>query len=139
MKACAESFPENIRMMMGLHPSSVREDFMARLSVIKRELDSGNYIGVGEIGMDLYWDTTYKKEQTEAFRVQCQWAAEKKLPVSIHSRSAYNEVVSVLSSLPDIPSGIFHCFGAAFQRQKKLLIWVFTWELVVSLALKTQI
>lgn len=121
MKDCAASYPDNTRMMMGLHPSSVGPDYKEQLSFLKSELDKGNYIGVGEIGMDLYWDQTYKKEQEDAFRQQCLWAVEKNLPVSIHSRSSYNELVSVLKTLPEMPKGIFHCFGGSVSEAQEVI------------------
>ncbi len=120
MKRCAKQYPQNTRMMMGLHPSSVDKDFEKDLNIIKNELDSGQYIAVGEIGIDLYWDKTYKNEQIQAFKQQCLWAIDKNLPISIHSRDSYNEVIATLKSLPEIPKGIFHCFGGNLQQAQEV-------------------
>jgi len=116
MNETANQFPEMMHMMMGLHPTSVGADFESQLEIIKKELDSGKYIAIGEIGMDLYWDKAFAEQQKVAFIEQCSWAVEKQLPVSIHLRSAHNEVVSALKSMDKMPKGVFHCFGGSVQE-----------------------
>lgn len=120
MKLAAE-YPGYFQMMMGMHPSSVDINFQQNLKIIKDRLDTGYFVGVGEIGMDLYWDTKYKEEQEEAFRIQCNWAVEKNIPVSIHSRNAQNEVVRILKSLDEVPKGIFHCFGGSVSEAMEVI------------------
>jgi len=116
MNETAIQFPNYIYMMMGLHPTSVNADFESHLEIIKQELDTGKYIAVGEIGMDLYWDKQFAEQQKIAFIQQCNWAVEKNLPVSIHLRNAHNEVVSALKCMPKMPKGVFHCFGGSVDE-----------------------
>ncbi len=121
MNETANQFPEMMHMMMGLHPTSVGADFESQLEIIKKELDSGKYIAIGEIGMDLYWDKAFAEQQKVAFIEQCSWAVEKKLPVSVHLRSAHNEVVSALKSMQKMPKGVFHCFGGSVQEALEVI------------------
>ena len=79
--------------MIGLHPTSVKEDWEHRLNIVYHELKTNNYIAIGEIGVDLYWDQTFKTQQIKAFEKQLQWSIEKQLPVAIHSRNANEEVI----------------------------------------------
>ncbi|MEA1874825.1 MAG: TatD family hydrolase [Bacteroidota bacterium] len=121
MNETAKQFPDSIYMMMGLHPTSVNANFESQLEIIKRELDTGKYIAVGEIGMDLYWDKQFAEQQKIAFTQQCNWAVEKKLPVSIHLRGAYNEVVSALENMSETPKGVFHCFGGSVPEALEVI------------------
>lgn len=109
--------------MIGLHPTSVKEDYEQELSKMEHLLEMPNHFtAVGEIGMDLYWDKTFVKEQTIAFDRQIQWALKNDLPIVIHSRNSFEEVYHVMnpyrkSSL----SGIFHSFAGTFDEAEKLL------------------
>lgn len=109
-------FPAFCSMAMGLHPISVNNDYRSALSVIRQWLDKGMYCAIGEIGMDLYWDKTFVREQEIVFAKQCEWAAEMGLPVIIHCRDAFVPIIEVLRSLKQIPAGVFHSFtGTADQ------------------------
>jgi TatD DNase family protein len=100
--------------MMGLHPCSVKADFLEVLNTLKKELDSFQYYGVGEMGIDLYWDKTTLDFQIEAFKIQCTWAVEKNLPIIIHSREATDVVLNILEQMDPRPArGIFHCFSGS--------------------------
>lgn len=109
--------------MMGLHPTSVNENYREELAEMKRLLDLPNsYVAIGEIGMDLYWDKTFLKEQTEVFDTQIQWALEYGLPVVIHSRESFDEVYSVIKNYSDTGlTGIFHSFTGTLDEALKLL------------------
>lgn len=109
--------------MMGLHPTSVNENYREELAEMKRLLDLPNsYAAIGEIGMDLYWDKTFLKEQTEVFDTQIQWALEYGLPVVIHSRESFDEVYSVIKNYSDTGlTGIFHSFTGTLDEALKLL------------------
>lgn len=98
--------------MAGLHPTSVfPETIENELSEVTRQLETGNYIAVGEIGIDLYWDKTHQALQEEVFRTQLQWAKKHKLPVAIHVRNSYNEVWRIVKQeLTSDLKGVFHCF-----------------------------
>ena len=107
--------------MMGLHPGSVKEDWEQQLEIIRKWLFSEKYIAVGEIGMDLYWDKTFQKEQEEVFRRQIQWAKELKLPIVIHARDAFDEIFHVVDELHDTAlTGVFHCFTGSLEEAMKI-------------------
>ena len=98
--------------MMGLHPTSVDGGFIQKLSLIESCLHKRKYCAIGEIGIDLYWDKTFLKEQKEVFEEQLRWSVEYSLPVSIHTRDAYPEVFDSLYNVGlDKLSGIFHSFS----------------------------
>lgn len=119
----SNAFPQNCFPMMGLHPCSVNETYKAELKIVEDNLFSkhGYYVAVGEIGMDLYWDKTFKKEQEEAFIQQCQWAAELNLPVAIHTRNAHRETINCLLQLERCPHGVFHCFGGTLDEACEII------------------
>ena len=122
VKQMMRAYPNQVIGMMGLHPSSVKEDFRLCLTTIKNELDTDSYMAVGEIGIDLYWDKTYIEEQKQAFKIQLGWAKEKQLPVAIHSRDSFKEVCEVLDEMYDESlSGVFHCFSGNEAEMEKAL------------------
>ncbi len=115
-------FPKNCFAMMGLHPGNVKEDWKEQLTVMEEKLDQGNYIAVGEIGMDLYWDKTFIEEQKEAFRIQINWAKERSLPIVIHARDAFDEIFEILDEMNDQKlRGIFHCFTGTKEQADKIM------------------
>lgn len=122
MNQLVVEFPDNCFPMMGLHPCSVKDDWKSQLDVIQNELFTKKYIAVGEIGMDLYWDKSFVKEQEEAFRLQVNWAKELKLPIVIHAREAFDEIFSVLDELNDDKlTGVFHCFTGNVDQARHIL------------------
>lgn len=111
MKELKAMAPEHIHLMMGLHPTHVKENYIEELSWVAAELAKGGYCGVGEIGIDLYWDKSYLKQQREAFAQQIQLSIDYQLPIAIHCREAFDEVFAVLDDFNCSQiSGIFHCF-----------------------------
>lgn len=115
-----ERFPENCFPMMGLHPCSVKENYLDELSLVETELSNGNYVGVGEIGLDFFWDISFVKEQEDAFLKQIAWACELNLPVSIHSRSATARAIELIQSSELNVKGVFHCFGGNIVEAKAI-------------------
>jgi len=108
--------------MMGLHPTSVKADYKSDLSKIYSVLDSGKFVAVGEIGIDLYWDKTFKNEQIEAFETQLQWSIDKDLPVSVHSREAFPEVFASIRKVGKSRlRGVFHSFGGSREELEEAL------------------
>jgi TatD DNase family protein len=106
--------------MAGLHPTSVKEDFEAELLHVRRRLEKGDFVAVGEIGMDLYWDRTYEEQQREVLRCQMLWAEEFGLPVALHIRKAHNEVFALLRDLNRATyRGVMHCFGGSLQEAQR--------------------
>lgn len=116
------NYPNDVFLMMGLHPTSVKENYKEELAHVKEWLDKRNFYAIGEIGIDLYWDKSFLKQQQEAFRIQIQWAKEKKLPIIIHCRDAFDEIFEVLETeKSDDLFGIFHCFTGTLEQAKKAI------------------
>lgn len=118
------TYPDYCYPLIGLHPEEVKEDYGSVLSQMKAILDKcpSSYIGIGEIGLDFYWDETYRTQQIEAFDEQLQWALEYKMPVAIHSRNAHREIVDTLYKYKDAGlSGVFHCFCGPPEEAEELL------------------
>lgn len=117
-----QDFPKNTFLMMGLHPTHVKENVEEELAFVKEWLDKRNFYAVGEIGIDLYWDKTFLKQQQYAFKQQIQWAKEKKLPIAIHCRDAFDEIFEVLEDEKGTDLyGIFHCFTGNLEQAKKAI------------------
>lgn len=122
MLKCVEDFPEYCLPMMGLHPCSVKGNFKEELLIVERELEKGIYIGVGEIGLDYYWDTTFKAEQQDAFRQQIQMSKDRKLPIAIHTRSSFEDAYNIVKEMKDNSlSGVFHCFSGTIEEAQKII------------------
>ena len=116
-----QQFPANCFPMMGLHPCSVKENYLEELAIVKSWLDKRRFIAIGEIGMDLYWDKTFVKEQELAFRQQIDWALEYRYTIIIHCRNAFDEIFAVLKSYSKLPKGIFHCFSGTIDQAQHIL------------------
>lgn len=116
-----EQFPGQCLPMMGLHPCSVNADYQRELELVRQWLDKRRFTAIGEIGIDLYWDKTFIKEQEIAFRQQIDWALEFGYTISIHCRSAFDEIYAILKSYPKLPKSIFHCFSGT-TGQANLII-----------------
>lgn len=110
-------YPENVFLMMGLHPTYVKENVEEELNFVESELARRKFYAVGEIGIDLFWDKTYLSQQKYAFQRQIQLAKKYKLPINIHCRDAFDEVFEVLKleQSPDL-FGIFHCFTGTYEQ-----------------------
>ena len=110
--------------MIGLHPTSVDENYEIELKQMKEMLDlSNNFVGIGEVGLDLYWDKTYRMQQESAFVTQLQWAIEYKLPLIIHCREAFDELYALMFPYIEDTNlrGIFHSFTGTKAEADKLL------------------
>lgn len=117
-----EKYPNDVFLMMGLHPTSVKENYKEELTHVKKWIDKRSFYAIGEIGIDLYWDKSFLAQQQEAFRTQIQWAKEKKLPIVIHCRDAFDEIFEVLETEKgDDLFGIFHCFTGTLEQAKKAI------------------
>lgn len=111
-----KQFPEIIHLMMGLHPCSVKnENYKEELDFVKKELETGQYIAVGEIGVDLYWDQSTLDIQQEVFQQQIKWSKKFGLPINIHCRDAFKETFEVLEQERGELTGIFHCFTGTLE------------------------
>ena len=122
MKAVCERFPDFIRPMIGLHPEDVKEDYKEVLDKMHQEIPNGNYIAIGEVGLDYYWSREFEKEQLDAFEQQVQWSIETQLPLMIHCRKAQNEMVKIIRRYEkELPGGVFHCFTGNHHEAVELL------------------
>lgn len=120
MLQVAKEYPDMCYPMMGLHPEDVKEDWAQVLDRMEMQLDG--MIAVGEVGLDFYWDTTFRKEQIEAFERQICWAVERNLPLVIHMRKAEQELHEVMEHhKSDGLRGVFHCFGGSKETASRML------------------
>lgn len=121
MLAVCRQYPDRCFPMLGLHPTSVDENFERQLEIIGSFLGKTEIAAIGETGIDLYWDRQYAGQQIEAFRIQIGWAKKFKLPLSIHCRKSYNEIISVLKKEQDGSlSGVFHCFPGNLRQAEEV-------------------
>ncbi|WP_100611120.1 TatD family hydrolase [Confluentibacter lentus] len=110
-------YPNHVFLMMGLHPTHVKDNYKDELKHVEDMLSKRKFYAVGEIGIDLYWDKSTLKIQQEAFKYQIQLAKKHKLPIAIHCREAFDEIFEVLETeKSDDLFGIFHCFTGTLEQ-----------------------
>ena len=115
-------YPENVFLMMGLHPTHVQENFEEELKHVEEQFGQRRFYAVGEIGIDLHWDKSTLEIQQEAFRRQIKLAKKHKLPIVIHCRKAFDEIFEILEEeKSDDLFGIFHCFTGNLEQAKRAL------------------
>ena len=115
-------YPGSIYLMSGLHPTNVKENYKEELEFVVNSLKSHSYVAIGEIGIDLYWDKTYLKQQQDAFEFQIRLAIKNDLPIVIHCREAFDEIFEILdkencSKL----RGVFHCFTGTLEQANRAI------------------
>jgi len=122
MHSLKNKYPDDIYLMSGLHPTDVKEDFKDELDFVVNSLKKHDYVAIGEIGIDLFWDKTYLKQQQEAFRFQIRLAIKHDLPIVIHCREAFNEIFEILDkeNCPKL-RGVFHCFTGSLKQAKRAI------------------
>lgn len=121
MNQLADAFPNNCFPMMGLHPTSVKADYKKEMDAVELALQQRNYIAIGEIGIDLYWDKTFLKEQVIVFKRQLDLSLQYKLPVVIHARESFPEILETIR--PYYGSGllgVFHAFSGNLDIAKEV-------------------
>ena len=117
-----KKFPGKMFAMAGLHPCSVKENFKEEIQYITKQLESRKFAGIGETGLDFYWDTTFKKQQYESLRIHAQWAIDYKRPLVLHTRNAMQETIDVVTEFAGKDLfGIFHCFSGTVQNAKDII------------------
>lgn len=122
----SENYPDICYPMIGLHPASVKENYKDELSLVEKWLETKKFYGLGETGIDLYWDKTYIEEQIDCFSLQIKLAKKYRLPIIIHVRDSFNEVFKVIDSLIDENlTGVFHCFTGDLNQANKILTYGF--------------
>jgi TatD DNase family protein len=122
MNNLAVKYPQNCYPMIGLHPSDVKENFEEELAIVKQEAEKGKYIAIGEIGIDLYWDKTFLKQQQDAFAFQIELAKIHGLPIAIHARDSFDEIFEVLDQHNDESlTGVLHCFTGNLAQAERVI------------------
>ena len=115
-------FPDHMFLMMGLHPTSVKTNYKEELKHVEEMLSKRHFYAVGEIGIDLYWDTSTLEIQKEAFKYQIELAKKYEFPIVIHCRESFDEIFEVLDELNDEKLyGIFHCFTGTLEQAKRAI------------------
>lgn len=122
MLLLADKWPSNCLPMMGLHPTYVKENYKEELAVVEEWLGKRKFYAVGEIGIDYYWDITFKEQQIEAFAQQIDWALKYDLPIVIHSRESTQDCIEVVHKKQNGKlRGIFHCFSGTMQEANEII------------------
>ncbi len=117
-----EQYPKIFFPLLGIHPTSINENFQKEVDSFLSELNNRTIYGIGEIGIDLYWDKTFIEEQIEVFKLQVAVAQERNLPIVTHVRKAFNETYRALRSMPSQNfKGIFHCFSGSKEEAFKII------------------
>lgn len=122
MLALEASYPGVCKAMMGLHPCYVKENYIQELNIVEHWLEQRDFPAIGEIGLDYYWDTSFKTQQQEAFETQMGWALERDLPIVIHTRNAMQETIEMVKPFAAKGlQGIFHCFSGSYESAKQIV------------------
>lgn len=117
-----KNYPDNVFLMMGLHPTYVKENYLEELQHVEEQLAKRKFYAIGEIGIDLYWDKTHLSEQQMAFRKQIQLAKKYKMPIVIHCREAFDEIFEILEEEKSADLfGVFHCFTGTYEQALKAI------------------
>ena len=115
-------YSKNIYLMSGLHPVSVKENYKDELGLVVKSLKDHNYVAIGEIGIDLYWDKTFLKQQQDAFEFQIRLAISNDLPIVIHCREGFDEIFEILDAEKhEKLRGVFHCFTGTLDQAKRAI------------------
>ncbi len=122
MNQVVSMHPEICFPMIGLHPTSVKENYKNELAIVHHYVEQGGYLAIGEIGIDLYWDKSFEKEQLYTFRYQVELAKEYHLPLAIHTRSSMDVTLDLIEELNDGSlSGVFHCFSGTYEEAVRII------------------
>lgn len=117
-----KDFPGRAYPMMGLHPCNVNEKVKEELQKVKEWLAERPFAAVGEIGLDFYWDTTFREQQIQAFSTQIDWAMQHDLPIVIHARNSMKECIEIVNAKQNGHlKGIFHCFSGTLEQAEKII------------------
>ena len=122
MKSLSSLFPKNCFPMIGVHPTSVKKNNEEEINLVEEELKNETYCGIGEIGIDFYWDKTFAEQQKIAFRHQLKLAKKYNLAVAIHTRDSFDDVYKIVKEEQDGSlKGVFHCFVGSLKEAQKIM------------------
>ena len=117
-----KKYPDHVYLMMGLHPTHVKENYEEELNFVEQQFEHRKFCAVGEIGIDLYWDKSFLQQQQDAFIRQIQLAKTYQLPIVIHCRDSFDEIFELLEQEKgDDLYGIFHCFTGTIEQAEKAI------------------
>ena len=117
-----DKYPNSIYLMTGLHPTDVKENYKDELNFVVNTLKTNNYVAIGEIGIDLYWEKSFLKQQQDAFKFQIRLAIKHDLPIVIHCREAFNEIFEILDKENSNKlRGVFHCFTGTLEEAQRAI------------------
>ncbi len=127
MLALSDAFPQNCFPMIGLHPTSVKANYLDELAIVEKWILERKFYGIGECGIDLYWDKTYVYEQEFVFRHHIDLARTYNLPLIVHTRESFNQVIEILKDVnkSDL-HGIFHCFSGSVEQARQAIKYGFS-------------
>lgn len=121
MMELEEQYPGFCIATMGLHPCSIDSNFEKELYLVEEWLSKREFVAIGEMGTDLYWDKTFLDQQIEAFRIQASWAKQYKRPIIIHCRESLDMTIDLVEDLKtDELAGVFHCFNGTVQQAERI-------------------
>ena len=121
LKTC-EKYKNLLFPMIGLHPCQVDEYYIQELNKLHKHINQNKFIGIGEVGIDLYWSKQFIEQQKDAFNIQIEWGSKENLPIIIHSRNSFKETYELLNKNKNKNvSGIFHCFSGTYTEAKKII------------------
>jgi TatD DNase family protein len=121
MLMMADKWPDHCLPMMGVHPCYIKENYKDELVLAAQWLEQRKFYAVGEIGLDYYWDLTFKDQQIEAFQTQIEWALKYDLPIVIHSRESNTDCIDIVANMQNGKlKGIFHCFSGTLEEAKRI-------------------
>ena len=113
---------KNLHPMIGLHPCSVKENYLSELELLYNVIEKHEFIAIGEVGIDLYWDKSFFEQQKHAFKLQIKWGKKQNLPIIIHSRDSFNDVFKIIKDEKSSNmTGVFHCFTGTYEEAKKII------------------
>jgi TatD DNase family protein len=122
MLKVATQFEDRCLSMMGLHPCSVKENHIDELKIAEKHLQKNRFYGIGETGLDYYWDLTFKKEQAASFKQQIEWGLHFDLPIIIHSRNSLDDCIKMISdNQKGNLKGVFHCFSGTHEQANQII------------------
>ncbi|MFA5045381.1 MAG: TatD family hydrolase [Paludibacter sp.] len=122
MLALESEYPGYCHAAIGLHPTSVNENYQSELNLVKSELERRKWIAIGEIGIDLYWDKSFYAEQLKVFQQQVEWALTYKLPLIIHVRDSFRETMDALAPFKNSGlTGVFHSFAGSIEEAREII------------------
>ena len=120
--ALEKKYPDQVFAMAGLHPCSVKENFKEELDKIEAQLSQREFAGIGETGLDFYWDKTFMKEQYQSLEKHIHWAIQYKRPLVIHTRNSMQETIDFVKKFKGQGLyGVFHCFGGSLENAKEII------------------